>query len=702
VGLAWAEGAVWLLVDGGFGAGGLAIDLLGLGLGVELTDPKHEVRPALHGLAVSYREPPVQISGGLIQVGKEYDGEILVELEVLQIAALGSWVTLDDGQPSLFVFAMLNDPPLGGPAFFYVTGLAFGFGYNRSLALPALDQLPSFPFVAAAMAGATGAGNPFSSRDPGQALQVLSSYVPVTPGVDWLAAGVRFTSFKLMESFALLTAQFGRGFQIALLGLSTLSSPPNEPKPIVYAELALEASYSSETGLVAVSAQLTPESYMLSGDCKLTGGFAFYLWTKDAGGAEDGPRAGEFVVTLGGYNPRFKPPPGYPSVPRVGAHWRVSDQLVVKSGMYLAVTPACVMTGGSLEATWESSWLEVTFNAQADFVLGWQPFHYEGTASVTLTGRVRVQVVVTIAITFHLGVWLELHGPPFGGQAHVDLDIASFTIKFGADKPRREPIPWSGSKGFKDSFLPKETGTWCGVRVVGGLERDLTNGGGEIAWVLNGEQLALQTFTVVPSTEQWLLTGAQAAEKVGTAPPAFGVGPVGVADGQLDSVHTVAVHRVNADGSLDTNTSVTSHLGRSAATANQPRALWSKDAAMSDSVDEANKPATLRDMHTGLLLEAKPPAGAGLQLAAGELLSAAETLSSVRWSTARAGTPRTAPANGLGKSLENDTAVGLRAAIAAALDPSGGTFPLHPSTALLAKSAATTITATPAYAEVGD
>ena len=690
VGVAWADGCVWLLMDAGFSAGGLAIDLQGLGLGAPVTDPT-DIQPDLHGLAVSFSEGPVQISGGLVEIGtgatKQYDGELLIELEVLQIAAVGSWATDAEGHPSLFVFAVLNEPPLGGPAFFYVTGLAFGFGYNRALVLPAVDQLPSFPLVSVAMAGAEPAAKKFGPAD-------MSAVLPPTPGVNWLAAGVRFSSFELLQSFALLTVEFGRGFQVALLGLSTLATPPDEPEPIVFAELALEASYTSETGLVAVSAQLTPASYLLSSACKLTGGFAFYLWTKDAAD-KDGPRAGDFVVTLGGYNPHFVPPPGYPSVPRVGANWQVSKELVVKAGMYLAVTPSCVMAGGSLEAVWHSDGLDVTFTAQADFLLGWKPFHYEANASVTLTARVQVKVIVTITITIHLGVWLELYGPPFGGKAHVDLDVVSFTIAFGAAKPDRQPIPWSD---FTKGFLPQRTGpeTWCGVRVLGGLERDLTKAGGDVAWVVNGEQLLLQTFTVVPATEVWMAADGNAAEHVDSAAASFGVGPVGVADGDIASKHTVSLKRLDAKVSTD---SLTKHLARSAATGNQPRALWSVAAAMTDSIAQA-KPATVPDMHTGLLLEAKPPAGTGPTATADELRAAAETRPPVAWHAAKAGVAA-APPKDLGDALSNRAAVDRRTAIAAILNASGAALPAAPSTALLSKAAGA-ITAPPAYAEVGD
>ena len=225
VGVAWADGRAWLLADAGLAAGGLTIDLQGLGIGFELTELSVPL-PALHGLAVGLEAGPVTIAGGLVHTDDDYVGELLVEIEELQIVALGAWSTVD-GDPSLFVFAMINNPPLGGPGFFFVTGLALGFGYNRSLELPTLDALPQFPFVAAAMGG-TGPANPFESTDPTKALEVLTrkpSVVPPTPGEDWLAFGVRFTSFELLQSFALVTVEFGRTFEVALLGLSTLAIP---------------------------------------------------------------------------------------------------------------------------------------------------------------------------------------------------------------------------------------------------------------------------------------------------------------------------------------------------------------------------------------------------------------------------------------------------------------------------------------------
>jgi hypothetical protein len=721
VGVAWSQGRAWLLLDAGFAMAGLAVDLDGLGLGLTVALPPKPA-PALHGLSVGLQAGPVELAGGLIEVKPgQYDGEIKVNIEAFELIALGSWATID-GHPSLFVFAMLNEPPLGGPEFFYVTGLAFGFGYNRSLRLPTLDELPQYPFVTAAMAGTKPGANPFSSPDPTAALTYLNEHgcVPPTEGENWIAAGVRFKSFELLQSFALLTVQFGREIEIALLGLSVMSVPTEVPEPIAYAELALEASFSTATGLVALSAQLTPQSYILSKDCQLTGGFAFYLWTK---AVEGQPPPGEFVLTLGGYHPRFTPPRGYPSVPRIGANWKVSSALVVKAGLYFALTPSCVMAGGSLEAAWKSGGLQLTFTAEADFLLGWKPFHYSVDISVTLRGRIRVHVIVTITISFHLGVALSLWGPPFGGKAHVDLDVVSFTISFGSHRSGPKPIPWAE---FKTSFLPPPapapsdgtadtrpaalaappaptpapipSETWCGTRILGGLEQDLTQqAGADVHWVVNGEQVVLQTFTVVPCTKATILTPAADAHDVPAAPPAFGIGPAGVPDGEFESEHAVKIRRVDHAGSGDP----TAQLAVVARTADLPRALWSADAALNANIGTINNtPATLSGMVTGLDISSGVLAP---DQTAPVLVSTLEDEPNdfIRFGWKPAATAAPAGPGGFAATLEAPAVVATRTAIAATLRAAGAPLPAAPDAGRLQAAVAGLMSAEPVIAAVG-
>ncbi len=79
-----------------------------------------------------------------------------------------------------------------------MTGLAAGFGGYRRVLLPNVYQVANFPLVQAAVQGS---GPP---ADPLARLQVLDQDIPVELSTIFLAAGVHFTSFKQINSFALL------------------------------------------------------------------------------------------------------------------------------------------------------------------------------------------------------------------------------------------------------------------------------------------------------------------------------------------------------------------------------------------------------------------------------------------------------------------------------------------------------------------
>jgi hypothetical protein len=307
---------------------------------------KEKIDPSfsLSGINIAYKSGPVNIGGGFLKKEidgiTQYFGSATIGVTAFSLTALGAYANYD-GHPSLFIFAMLTRPPLGGPPAFFVTGVAAGFGYNRGLKLPGIDDVSSFPWVSGFVPGQS---SPFSGGDPNAALQVLieKNVVPVQLGQNWIAAGVQFTSFELLQSYALLSVAFGTKLEIGLLGLSAISVPPKAPVSLAYAELAIDVRILPNEGLIAVDAKLTQASYVLSKACQLTGGFAFYLWTAP------NEFEGDFVVTLGGYHPNFKPPAHYPAVPRLGFNWVITSELNLKGEMYFALTPTCLMAGGLL------------------------------------------------------------------------------------------------------------------------------------------------------------------------------------------------------------------------------------------------------------------------------------------------------------------------------------------------------------------
>jgi Family of unknown function (DUF6603) len=462
VGMKYAGSQLYFLVDIGLSADGLTIDLAGLAVSSPLTtfDPSFH----LSGLDLGFKSSVFEIAGEFLNVpvGQlppgaefEYAGAATLTVADFDLTALGSYGRIN-GQTSVFVFAVL-DYPLGGPAFFFVTGAAAGFGYNRRLILPAVEDVPNFPLVAATINPASVfPGGSDKKNSLGQAMGVLDKYIPMSPGDYFLAAGIRFTTFEMIASVALLSVAFGNRLEIALLGDSQLSIPadptgenPDNPK-IAHVELALEVRIDPDEGDFKAAAVLTPNSWVLSPDCRLTGGFAFYIWY-------GGEHAGDFVITVGGYHPQFQPPSWYPNVPRLGINWTLSSVLTIKGGSYFALTPHAIMAGGSLEVVFQVGGLRAWLTAYADFLIEWQPFHYEIDIGISVGVSLTFSLFgATITLSLEIGASLELWGPPFGGRATIHLWIISFTIPFGDQTPVALPLTF---EQFNTALLPKAQDT---------------------------------------------------------------------------------------------------------------------------------------------------------------------------------------------------------------------------------------------------
>ena len=178
----------------------------------------------------------------------------------------------------------------------------------------------------------------------------LSEAFPPSNDSLFLAIGVKFNSFKILDGFLLLVVGFGDRLKFDLIGIGTLSMPPMMDKPQAYVEVVMMASVIPDEGAIKVKGIVSPNSYILSKDAKLSGGFAFYAWFKDS----KVTRAGDFVMTLGGYHPQFNKPAHYPDVPRLALTWYVNENLYIKGNGYFTVTPAAIMLGGSLKAIWNT------------------------------------------------------------------------------------------------------------------------------------------------------------------------------------------------------------------------------------------------------------------------------------------------------------------------------------------------------------
>lgn len=426
-----------LLIDGGVSIAGLTAQVDELTIGVPFA---HINNPTawtldLKGIALGYSGPEIEIAGGLVKFEGppiEYDGMLLIKVSEIGVVVVGSYAVVQgpDGYTSIAILGGVFIP-IGIPPIINLTGFALGMGYNRKLIVPDdLNAIPSFPLVQALDRPEQLANNPM------QALIAFRDASPASRGSFWFAAGLRGTTFQVVNVTAILYVALDTGVEVGLLGVARMTLPSDETA-LVNIELALKVRFSTAEGLFSVQAQLTDNSWLLSHDCQLTGGFAYFVWFKES----------QFLLTMGGYNPSFQPRPEYPIVPRLGYHWDLLGVIHIKGESYFALTNTCVMAGTRMETTYGPDWLQLWFTAYADFLICWDPFHYQADIGVEIGARFRIEICffgcVDIDISVSLGASLKIDGPPLHGIVTVDLAIASVSVEFGTpSRPRPPQLTW--------------------------------------------------------------------------------------------------------------------------------------------------------------------------------------------------------------------------------------------------------------------
>lgn len=574
------------LLDASLSIAGLTLSARGLQAGLALSNPQAGPTFDLAGLGIQYAAGPISINGAFLKSQVKYRGAsytsysglAVIKTPTLMLGALGSYMQLPQG-PSLFAYAFLDYPAGIGPIFLRLRGAAAGFGYNRRLIPPPIAELADFPVVADAISGP-----PAGVDLPGQ-LDRLNTYLVPSAGDIFLMFGLHANSFKMVDVFLLLALAFGPGrFELHVMGLATLVLPAEDVAqpgvtPIAEVQIAVLGSFVPADGLFSLYAQLTPNSFLLSRDCHLTGGFAFVSWF---GGS---PHAGDFVISVGGYHPHFAVPAHYPAVPRLGFRWQVTPQLQISGGAYFALTPSALMAGGFLSATWTSGGLRVWFEASADFLIGWQPFHYEISLHVSFGVSYTFNLFGTHTISVQVGADLDIWGPDFSGRASIHLFVISFSISFGADaNPKPKPIDWAR---FQSTLLPPADRVTT-ISLVAGSQ---AAGKGNDLGVVDPHNLVLVTDSFIPASAG--ARGPGPAATALTSGKSFGVGPMGVAS-------TTASHRIE----IAQGTRRVDHLFRYEAVQKaMPYALWGGVL-----VPSLTAPQLTGDLLAGYRLRPLPPA----------------------------------------------------------------------------------------------
>ncbi|ROS05148.1 hypothetical protein EDC56_0677 [Sinobacterium caligoides] len=465
LGLSYKDGDIVLALDGALNLANFQMYLMDMQLSLDfaqlmsggISSLGSSIGFDLSGLFIDMKAGGFELAGGLLRnenevngvICDEYLGQVSIKAKTISLTALGAYSKLPSGKTSLFAYLAINYPIGGIPAFF-VKGLALGFGYNRGIKLPHINEIHHFPLVKALK-------DPTNNSTKGvealenlkQQAKNLSAYLPATEGQYLIAAGVKFSTFELITSVAVLMVEFGEHLGVYLAGNSVMTLPPalgSANCAVVNIDMNYKVAFVPSEGVLTVDAVLTDNSYVLSKDCKLTGGFSFHSWF-------DGPHEGDFVVSMGGYHPRFNKPDHYPDVPRLGFRWQVCHNLLMKGGMYAALTPVAIMTGGNIEAVYASGSLQAYFKAGMDFLLSWKPFYYDARFYVLVGASVEIDFgwFGSWTVTAELGADLHVWGPDFTGKAVINWWVFGFTVRFGGSSANvPKAIEWSE---FKESYI---------------------------------------------------------------------------------------------------------------------------------------------------------------------------------------------------------------------------------------------------------
>ncbi|WP_367141100.1 MULTISPECIES: DUF6603 domain-containing protein [Streptomyces] len=486
VGAGYQSGRVLLLADAEVEGGGFRLGTKGLGCEVPVKDPGH---PGfrLDGLSLSFNRPPLTIAGEFVRQNRPgyklaVGGMAVIGTPALSVTALGFYAQRDSGDPSLFIFGMLD---LGkksvGPPMFRLKKLAAGFGYNSQVRTPAISEVTAFPFVA--MLGQQSAQHPLAVLDN----LVGGSRAWVTPaaGQTWLAAGLEAVIYELVDVSAVGIVQFGNDFSVGLYGRALASFPPQSGQPIAKLAVDLRAEYRGSADTLEIDALIANGSYVLDPRCRLTGGAAVRLWF----GRSQHP--GDFVVTMGGYHPKFHAPSHYPVPPRLGFEWDLPhNNIYISGGCYAALTPHAFMAGFNAQMHGEWGPVEVDANVYANALIEWDPLYFD----VEWGGRIRGRVAfLSGEVKADGAVW----GPPVGGSARVEICGYGITVKFGhAHRSEDSALP---AAKFREQLLPAGNDKVVHVVPTGGLvPGSQTAPGG--AWALDSNALAFSVGTAVPLT----------------------------------------------------------------------------------------------------------------------------------------------------------------------------------------------------------
>ncbi|KAK6510291.1 hypothetical protein TWF481_005008 [Arthrobotrys musiformis] len=387
----------------------------------------------LDGLGASLQKPPLTIAGLFLhqktETVDEYLGAAAIGFEPYIFQAAGYYGeetiktvyrTKDRTVTSFFTYCRL-DGPIATIGVADISGLTAGFGYNTFCTFPNASNVMDFPLI----------GVPQSTSIV-EAMSKLINGNPAWFGRKehsyWFAAGITGSALETLTLSAVVALEFNPLPKLGIFGVATAEMPKRAQQKLARVQLGVVATLDFGAGVLSIEGQLTPASFVLDPNCHLTGGFGLFYWFNP----RDETLKGQFVFTVGGYHKAYKRPSQFPNPPRLGFNWKFDSAINIVGESYFAITPKAVMGGGRLHVSLDLGPLQAWFDAWADFLINYKPFHFMAEGGISVGVRFELDLwFVTITIEVDISATLYLEGPPVAGTVHVDFWVFGFDIDFG-------------------------------------------------------------------------------------------------------------------------------------------------------------------------------------------------------------------------------------------------------------------------------
>lgn len=358
-------------------------------VGVALTLRPDDVHPTIGGLAASWGFLPpkglaVRLGSGPVTGGGylfcdpdagQYAGAIELSFKALSLKATGLLTTkLPDGRPgfSLLVIITAEFTPIQLGFGFVLTGVGGLLGINRTMSVDALragvkqHTLDAILFPRAPVANAP------------QLISALRTVFPPAEGRFTFGPMVKigWGPTSLLEIEAALILELPSPVKLVVLGRIS-AALPDRSAPIVQLRLDIVGVVDFDRGEVSVDASLVDSRlamFALTGDMALRAGWKA---TKT------------FALSAGGFNPRFTPPPDFPTLERLAISLANSDNPRLRLESYFALTANTVQFGAKIDFFAKTETFLGTFSAAAhagiDALVQFVPFRFIADLAVGFT-----------------------------------------------------------------------------------------------------------------------------------------------------------------------------------------------------------------------------------------------------------------------------------------------------------------------------